>query len=254
MKTVVDFLTMTPEQVFKTVRAASPNRGRFRPDLYLWIDNNNPITLVAHVDTVRRHPEPPKLDITRDVIRARNSILGADDRAGCYAIYRLLQARQKAKKPLPNILLTDLEESGGLGARAAATDIDFLATKTRLFVELDRQGATEYVFYSRALPDAIKRYVESFGYSEQFGSYSDIAEFDECRIPAVNLSVGYYRQHSKDERLHVDEMMLTVSRVDAMLDSPPTKRYLVPIARPFWQDTRDGEDEVPYLGKIGGLY
>ena len=221
MLTVLNFLTMPTKDVFKEFKTLGP--CQYKQGKYLHIDNKNPITLVAHADTLAK--ERIKLSINNNIITNQHGILGADDRAGCYAIWKIYTDRLAHGVSLPNILITDLEECGGVGAKQASKDLDF--TGTKLFIELDRQGCNEYVYYTESLPKEIIGYVESFGYVENYGSYSDIAEFEDRRIPAVNLSIGYYRQHTTKESLHLDEVFLTISRVNEMLNCPPKKLYLV---------------------------
>jgi hypothetical protein len=188
-------------------------------DNYVYVDRGAPITLVAHVDTLPRKKDF-ELDTTHhNIITAKGGgILGADDRAGCFALFTLANNHC-------NLLFTNYEETGGIGAQAAAEDLEqhMLDNGVRLLVEFDRKGCNEYVTYSYNLPHEIASYVESFGYIEQTGSYSDVAEF--YSIPAVNVSCGYYHQHTDKEKLHIDELWLNIDRVKRMLVNPPDKLY-----------------------------
>jgi len=188
---------------------------------------DNPICLVAHIDTVRPKGKL-KLEQAKRIIRNKKGVLGADDRAGVYGVIELLRRCKKQGISYPSVLFTNHEEIGGVGVKVFIDD--FIKTlpfqNTHLFIEMDRCNANQYVYYSEYLPDEVKTYVESFGFVESYGSYSDIADLtDIFSIPSVNLSIGYYEQHTKNERLHLDEMNLTISRVFAMLKKPIKEFY-----------------------------
>jgi len=226
--TIEQVLTMTEEDIFRAAALIPCKVSTYHEEHYLYIDNNHPVCLVAHVDTLKRQGIEPMT--CNNVMINRLGLLGADDRAGVYAALKLAHTGC-------NILLTDYEEQGGIGAQAAAQELQFPGV--RLFIELDRQGCNEYVYYSSSLPQAIKCYVESYGYVENYGTYSDISELEGFRIPAVNLSIGYYDQHTRHERLHLDEMELTIARVKSMIANPPDKLHKVRKSRERWDSRSD---------------
>ena len=81
---------------------------------FVYATGDIPILLVSHLDTVLY--EPPKTLYTtkdRNVIMGKKG-LGADDRAGVFAILKILKAGLR-----PSVLLTTGEEIGGLGAMSA---------------------------------------------------------------------------------------------------------------------------------------
>lgn len=151
----------------------------------------SPICLVAHVDTYQR----PVIDfgIKDNYLFNTNGVLGGDDRVGCYFISQLKQFGY-------SILLCNGEESGGLGAIKAAEQCDFSGIK--LFVEFDYPGYMQYAVY---LPQKKKLHtiVQSFGYKECIGSFTDIAIINS--IPGLNLSVAYYNQHTDKEHINVKQ-------------------------------------------------
>lgn len=205
----------------------------------------NPLCLVAHMDTVNdRQKAKVKIEQTGQIIRNKHGILGADDRAGVYAILRLLYRCKKEGLAYPSVLFTNYEESGGIGVKTFLEDLQINPFEhTRLFIELDRENANHYVYYTWDLPEEIRAYAESFGFVEEMGTYSDIADLSMATgIPAINLSVGYYRQHTEHERLHIDELHLTINRVFDMLQNPPEKLYPVEIEE-IYPDDLWAEDE-----------
>jgi hypothetical protein len=219
LNTIYDFLLASEAGCFNAFYTTT---AIINPNKYLYIDSNAPVCLVAHVDTCKRKHNLQLQTINNVISVKGGGILGADDRAGVYSLHCL-------KDLNTNILITTGEETGGIGARQAALDLDF--NGVNLFIELDRKGCNQYVYYSDALPKQTHALCQSFGYVEDYGSYSDIAEFAGHNIPAVNLSIGYYAQHTDRERLHIDEMELNIARVRAMIQQAPIKRYKAPRAR-----------------------
>lgn len=222
-------------------------------DNYLYVKGTAPMCLVAHIDTVCNKVDLPViLKVNHNLIENTKGILGADDRAGVYGILEIVRELHANGNPLPSVLFTNYEESGGRGVKAFIATGKFDPRGIDLLVELDRRGCNEYVFYSTTLPVQVKNYVESFGFREERGSYSDISDLtDTYEIPSVNLSIGYYNQHTMRETLHYDELMLTVDRVVEMCEDPIGTLYKVP--KPTYKKwSRKDWDE--YGGYCGGIY
>jgi len=190
---------------------------------YVFYRSDSPILLQAHVDTVR--DEKKDLIIYGDKILYANGILGADDRAGIYGILEVVNLCKEVGV-LPNILLTNHEESGGKGMRVFTNKMKAKALKhINLCVALDRQGVGEYVTYNE-LPDEVDNYMNWFGFIEHEGSFSDCQIFcSKYKIPSVNVSVGYHHQHTASECLHMDELDLTIDRLVDIMLSPISTRY-----------------------------
>ena len=85
---------------------------------YLLCEGTVPIMLVAHMDTVFTHfPQQIFYDRKQCVLWSPQG-LGADDRAGVFAIMKIIQSGYR-----PHICFTTDEEMGGLGARALIKSI-----------------------------------------------------------------------------------------------------------------------------------
>jgi len=195
---------------------------------YVYAQGTIPVCLVAHIDTV--HAEAPKqvfYDQKRKVLWSPDG-LGADDRAGVWAILYILEAGYR-----PSVLFTDLEEFGGGGAKEAAKEITPAGIKYLL--EIDRRGSRDAVFYDEDNED-FKQYVEAFGFKEALGTFSDISILTpEWGIAGVNVSTGYYMEHSKSEYLCVAELMASVYKVMQMLsvaDKAPVFKHVEPKPEP----------------------
>jgi hypothetical protein len=190
---------------------------------FLVVRGNNPrLWFVAHIDTVCSHRGPRKsLLIRRGIITAyvegddgvkHKTVLGADDRAGCYALYKLMLASNEA-----NLLLTNYEECGGQGASAFAAARD-VWEGAKIFIEFDRKDCNTYVQYNenpKEMHDWLRRFnIKNDGY----GSYSDIATISKAtRIPSCNLGIGYYNQHSSREFLDVAAMNMAIEKAKNMI-------------------------------------
>lgn len=185
-------------------------------DLWVYAQGTAPVLLVAHVDTV--HQGMPKQifhDQDQGVLWSPDGI-GADDRAGVYGILALLDRGYR-----PHVLFTDLEEVGGKGARAAAEELS--PPDVNLMVQLDRMHADDAVWY-QCVNKRARRWVNKHGFQTAQGSFTDISILMPAwGIAGVNLSVGYYNQHTESEFLVLPELEATLDKVGHMLASPPPK-------------------------------
>ena len=180
---------------------------------YLYAIGDIPIGLVAHVDTV--FPEPPEdiyYDREKGVMWSPQG-LGADDRAGVFAILKIIQSGLR-----PTVIFTTNEEVGGLGAAQLVKDFpECPISNLKYLIQLDRRGTNDCVFYDCYNEDFIT-YVESFGFIEAFGTFSDIAELCPAwDVVGVNLSIGYENEHTRYETLHLKPWMATIEKVKCML-------------------------------------
>lgn len=183
------------------------------PD-YIYAIGTIPIALVTHMDTVFKKPASEIFyDRQKNVIWSPTG-LGADDRAGVFAILQII------KKGLrPHIIFTTDEETGAWGATALGKE-NCPFEDLRYIIELDRRGSNDCVFYDCENPD-FTNYIETFGFSEAIGSFSDICMIcEEWGIAGVNLSIGYRDEHSISEVLFVEHMLSTIDRVVNMLTVP----------------------------------
>lgn len=185
---------------------------RSTPD-YVIAFGEIPVALVAHADTV--WPNPPQeiyYDVFKRTCLALGQGAGFDDRAGIYAIWKITEALGQRK---PTIIITTGEEKCGIGAQKLAQDMGPKGIK--YFIELDRAGRDDCVFYYCNNVD-FQKYVESFGFHTEEGSYTDISFLmDKWKICGVNLSIGYYNEHSDYEFLYVDYLGNTIDKVLKML-------------------------------------
>lgn len=210
-------LQMTTNELASTLSSFCTKKGKYS---YLFLpkgDLKGRICLVAHIDTVWDKSKGKKTilyDKEQGLMWSPQG-LGADDRAGVYATLSLLNSLPPSKKPL--LLLTDLEESFGVGAEEAASLFKEELSQVSYFIELDRKGSKDCVFYNYEPEDFID-HIESYGFEKALGTFSDISILgSELKKCSVNLSAGYYNEHTLQEYLSIGELALTMEKVDTIL-------------------------------------
>lgn len=184
-------------------------------DGYIYAKGDIPIMLVAHMDTVHTK------DVREIYVSDYGNItspqgIGGDDRCGIYMITQILHKK-------PYILFTENEEIGCRGAKQFAKDYadpntSMPKANVKYIIELDRKGSNDMVFYNCDNTE-FKNYIGSFGWDEKWGSNSDIAEIAPIiGAAAVNLSCGYYKPHTTEEIINIDDMETNLVRVARMVN------------------------------------
>ena len=154
---------------------------------------------------------------------------GFDDRAGVFAILKIIMDGYK-----PHIIFTTDEEKGGLGAIELACKEPVSPFKElKYIIELDRANKVDCVFYD-CYNEKFIDYVESFGFLEAWGSFSDIDIIcQEWGIAGVNLSIGYQNEHTCSEILQVNAMYSTIEKVKKMLEDANNAEEFEYILSPY---------------------
>lgn len=163
---------------------------------YVYVDNNAPVLLVAHIDTI----QTPKL--TRG-----NTGAGFDDRLGCFLANQLAKEYPECF----DLLLTDYEETGGSTARYFKPSHEY-----NFVVELDREGS-DYVDYGLA-SDEMTAALEMEGFVKGQGSYSDILELDHLQCSKINLGIGTYNGHGVNSGFNEPVADLQINLLLAFVD------------------------------------
>ena len=186
---------------------------------FIYAIGDIPVMLVAHLDTVWHLP--PQIKITSDGNEwTSNTGLGADDRAGVFAILQII------KKGLrPSILFTSGEERGGVGASEFVNFFPEPPVPTKYIIEIDRRGKGQAVYYDCGNP-SFENYVSSFGFTTHQGIFSDISFICPFwKVAGVNLSAGYYNEHTSNELLSIKDLKYTMTRVKRMLKDASNAKY-----------------------------
>lgn len=210
---------------------------------YIMAAGDLPVCLIAHLDTVFDQEKCKDKEIyvdTEHQVMWSPQGLGTDDRAGVFAILKLLKMGYK-----PYIIFTQGEEEGCLGAKALVRRFPKSPwKKLKYILQLDRRGEQDCVFYDCDNPD-FTEYVESFGFVTDWGSFSDISEIAPAwGIAAANLSVGYWDEHTYCERVALSWLEQTIEKVKKMLDvcNEAQKYEYIEIKRPLFDKTTTASD------------
>ena len=189
---------------------------------YITAEGDIPIALVAHMDTVFKDPPVEIFFDPRHNAMISPDGLGADDRAGVFAIIQIIRSGLR-----PHVIFTTDEEMGGIGASVLSSQ-DCPFKDLRYLIELDRRGAQDCVFYD-CDNEKFVDYVESFGFTWNWGTFSDISFLcPNWKIAGVNLSVGYQHEHTFTEILYVGHLLSTIEKVKKMLTAEdiPSFEYI----------------------------
>ena len=246
-ETLLKGLTQMVEKIYPIEKIS-------RTKQYLYVRGDLPVLLVAHCDTVfKKQPTQIFYDREQKAIWSPQG-LGADDRAGVYGILKIIQKGYR-----PSVLFTTDEEIGGLGAMAFIKDYPIPDIEYKYIIQLDRSGDCDCVFYDCDNQDFVE-YCESFGFIEDFGTFSDISIICPIwKIAGVNLSVGYYNEHHTEEILFTHVLDTTIARVEKMLTFCKESKsfeyipvlYSYPRVAYGW-GVLDPEDQWDLMNKYGG--
>lgn len=207
---------------------------------------NCPILLTAHMDTVHKEPVREVKDDETGISSPQG--IGGDDRCGIFIIFSLLATSDYR----PAILLCEDEEIGGVGSDKFCMRDDLIdqIRELKFLVELDRMNADDAVYYDDDNID-FHAFVNSVtGYKINYGSFSDISNLmPEAGVSGVNLSCGYYKPHTTEEYVRFDEMTNTVTATmklcaEAIKDS--CKSYQFVERKTSWWRPYDGSRDGYY--------
>ena len=190
-----------------------PIQNVIATDDFIYALGDEPIGLVAHLDTVHRETVQDIFhDSNKKVIWSPQGI-GGDDRAGVFAILKILEQGYR-----PSVIFCTKEETGGIGATEFVKMFIKPLVKTNFLIELDRRGEEDSVFYDLD-NEKFEDYINTFGFKTNWGTFSDISVIAPVwQIPAVNLSIGYFNEHSFSEYIHYPSLFKTIERVTKILD------------------------------------
>ena len=178
------------------------------------------VMLTAHMDTVHKEKCKKIVEIKRgdEKILWSPQGIGGDDRCGIFMIVELLRSTNFR----PAIVFCEDEEIGCIGADKFAKwlrkNADTKELELKYIIELDRRNGNDAVFYDCGNEEFKKYITRVTGYVEAKGSYSDICEISpELDVASVNLSCGYYKEHTLDHYVVVQEMEKTFLAVRTLL-------------------------------------
>lgn len=192
------------------------------------IIGNGSIVWSAHLDTVHRRAGRQHVSydgryfyIGQRTARKSNC-LGADCTAGVFVLCEMIRSW------IPGHYVFHFgEESGGIGSDAAASHLPHWYTDARAIIAFDRRGVADIITHqcvgrtcstpfaeslARAINDASRGALQYLPCPN--GSFTDSANYVDLIGECTNVSVGYSREHSTDERLDTWHLF---ALVDAMI-------------------------------------
>ena len=175
-------------------------------------DSGKKMLLAAHLDVKGEFSSSDQLIERNNIVSREKGILGADDRAGVAIILNLLKEVGNYREVPPlKFIFTVGEEEGQYGAESI--DPDFFEDVS-FGISLDRKNCKDIVYKSNSKEYSNLEFAERVArvssriFSEENafvpcqGGISDLRVWSEKDTrPCVNLSVGYFDEHTDKERL-----------------------------------------------------
>jgi len=190
--------------------------------------------LMAHTDIQANvnHPTMDNLEFnpTTEMFSSPTG-LGADDRAGCYAIHQII--KKHPKKFI--VALFDLEEVGCVGSNAFANSEHFEKVNklASCYISIDRrrghQGKAHIATYDYDNKELFSLVEKVTGRKAVRGSSTDCrvlsaksytipAKDGQSKLACFNMSCGYDREHTRSEVQYFKELTAVVDDLEALID------------------------------------
>ena len=176
------------------------------------------VMLTAHIDTVQDKRGAKVIFVNKNKKDGKHYLwspygIGGDDRCGIYAIFEIVSQGYR-----PTLLFCDKEESGGDGSIEFAKVYNGICNPNCI-LELDRKGNNELVFYEEDNEEWQEFLIDLTGWEKSTGSFSDICNLYDLGCASVNLSIGYYNQHTKDEYVIWEDLENSIEIVKLIIDN-----------------------------------
>lgn len=236
-------MTQPELKTFLTLQLKSKYDDVESKDGYVFAKGTYPVLLVAHMDTV--HLETPKqfkYKKNGDVISSPQG-LGGDDRCGVYMILKII------KEIKCSVLFVEDEEVGSVGAKKFVKSFKGKnELKLNYIIEFDRRNANDAVYYDLDNKEFEDFVTESSGghFETAFGSFSDICVLAPFfRVAAVNLSCGYYKEHTLETYTVYSEMEKNIAKAKEIIKTK--------VDEPFeWKEVQ--RTDLYGLSNLKGFY
>ncbi|MEI6754072.1 MAG: hypothetical protein WCK78_13020 [Paludibacter sp.] len=200
---------------------------------FLYIEGTRPdkVVLIAHADTYfdalykKKNSDENYGQINHSIIEENgffiNGIpsevgIGADNRAGCAILWLFRNSGH-------SILIVDGGEYGQIGSYNIMnnhTEIAIRLNSHQFMIQLDGRNSSEYAC-SNVGTDEFRKFIEdTTGYRElNKNAATDICIL--CKvICGVNLSIGYYNEHSSNEKINIQEWLNAISALKSLISTP----------------------------------
>lgn len=215
----------------------------------------------CHTDTVHRKDGRQKISYnpaTQMFGKNDDEPLGADDAAGAWLMLSMIDAG------VPGCYVFHRgEECGGVGSSWMAENHPDFLRRFKRAIAFDRRGTSDVITrqaggrccsdtFAESLSDALNEAGDLLYMPCDGGIYTDTAEYIELIPECTNVSVGYYSEHSRDEKLFVPHLL---ALRDACLkidwDALPTER--VPHKEDRWESAFSTTRSTKSLADVGSF-
>lgn len=196
------------------------NYGNLLADKKCGNGNGATILLSAHMDTVKGVLRDRELIQTKDgIIMSNKGALGADDRGGIAIILTVLKNLSKINfNGHIKVAFSREEEIGCIGSTRINKD---WYKGTDLAIVVDRRGNRDIVVGcgQAFCSDAVGYFMEDVSKMADMdwkcveGGISDAITFSENGINSINVSAGYYNEHTANEYASLKDMKDTVKLI-----------------------------------------
>lgn len=204
-------------------------------DVYVYIKNDK-VPMITKTQTVKTGKKDHK---GKDIYKTHSyqtvdtqdefysNCLGADCTTGVWLIIQMIEAG------CPGVyVIHEDEEIGCLGSTGIVNDYQKLSDEEKanhwishvdIAMSFDRFGEESIITYqsssrtasdefAKALSDLTADFFENRGYpvlkEDDGGSYTDSNEYCDLISECTNISVGYYSQHTENERQNIDYLLM----------------------------------------------
>ena len=210
-------------------------------DGYCFKEGTFPVLITAHMDTVHKRQVHNVTYYKFDgkMVATSPVGIGGDDRCGIYMALKILE------KVDCSVLFCEDEESGSIGAKKFVKSelCKSLKGKFKYIIELDRANSNDAVFYEDDNKEFHDFVTKEF-FKKAYGTWSDICTLSPALdISSVNLSCGYYKAHTTNEYVVMQEMYKSIEKTIKLLERTDTAK------EPFKYI-----ESVGYYGALSRLY
>ena len=182
-----------------------------------------PVLLCAHLDTVHTQPCTRIVQTGSKLISPQG--IGGDDRCGVYIVLELI------KEFHCSVLFSLYEETSDLEDAAASqfirSDDKPKTLDCSYAIEFDEPEKNKAVYYETG-NNSFEKLIEQDGCFKRFDSLGDTDLRFLCvayNIAGVNLSCGYYENHSVNEYIDIKDMDDCLEHARAILKRSPNRRF-----------------------------
>ena len=190
--------------------------------------------IVSHMDTVHDIKKNYTIYVNKPkgvlFAKSNNKMtgIGGDDKCGIFACLYFLKVL-----PAVKVVFFSREEIGCKGSR----DIDLqFFDNCRYVIQLDRKGNSDFIdvkfgdkTISHEFSSEVGHLKKEYGFNSTTGTVTDAVTLWSNRgvgISCINISAGYYKPHSDDEYIKIDELWNSIRFTKDIISTLKPKRYV----------------------------